>query len=363
MSAMMSAPESSVNRNVLINWYLRDRVCHEVCEFYPRKATSGLWAIGDDSVPESVVVDETLSNQLRSLHPQKAFKLAQTVANIIGTAVLVIDDGRELAAPPKGALSLSMLLPEGFASLIPPTDSEVYVMSDNTPVHKSRVLVFYGVENPFDTRGYGASKLHPFLGQYEPYLKAVKRLGKELSDRSIFTIKKTGLEKQLKTTDGISILKKLFLTLRKGLDSLGMLSIDKDTMEADWKERTFAGVDIAFTELRRMVVAASDITEFELFGIYDRSGLGEKGGNDRIIAATKATELQAEWEGNGNLGKLKGAIAPNSNLKVLLDSTLKLNPLELADANLKNAQAELARSQARQIDSGVSALIPSGSDK
>mgnify|MGYP002776997005 CR=1 FL=1 len=335
------------NRQALITIYLKSRMCQEVCGLYPRKATSGRWTIADLSNPDEPITIADSSQVLRSIYAQKSFRIAATVANIIGSAVLMIDDGFESARPATTPIALHLMLPEQLKSGIP--KDGFYMSPDEKQLfHESRVLIFYGVENPFHQYGWGSSRLAGFLEAYDDYRKATKRMGKELCDRSVFTLKKSNLERQLAIEEQQTILKKFFVTLRKGLDTLGIVAIDKDTMEAEWKERTFTDVDVPLSELRRVVIAESDIPEMELFGSQDKSGLQEKGLADRLIVATKAIELQVDWE--ENLMKLKGAIDPNPNTEIVLGNPLLMSPLEEAEIDLKKAQAERARADGERSE-------------
>jgi hypothetical protein len=343
LSAIAAKLQPTVaNRQVLITIYLRSQICREVCGLYPRKATSGKWSIADISNPDEPISIADSSQVLRSVYAQKSFRIAQTVANIIGSSVLMIDDGFESSRPATKPIALHLMLPEQLKSGTP--EDGFFMSPDEKQIfHESRVLIFHGIENPFHQYGWGSSRLAGFLEAYDDYRKATKRMGKELCDRSVFTLKKKDLERQLAIEEQQSILKKFFITLRKGLDTLGIVAIDKDTMEAEWKERSFTDVDVPLSELRRVVIAESDIPEMELFGSQDKSGLSEKGSADRLIVATKAIELQSDWE--MNLDKLKRAIEPNPNAEIILGNPLLMSPLEEADIDLKKAQAEKARAE------------------
>lgn len=341
-----SSVTNGVNRKHLVDRYIGSQICREVCALYPTKAAGGRWQISDISDPEKPIANVEATDYMRSLFVQRHFKLAAIVANIIGSCILIIDDGLESALPATTPIALHMMLPEQLKSGIP--EGDFYLSADESIVfHKSRVLIFHGIENPFHLKGWGNSRLAGFLEYYDRYEKAVKNIGRELADRSIFTISVTGLKRETAIKDQRSILSQFFSTLRKGINSMGLLLLDRETMEGDWKERTFSDVDIPFAELRRHVIANSDIPEMELFGVQDQNGLAEKGLADRLIVATKATELQAEWE--PNLIKIKNAIDPNPRTEIVLDNPLQMSPLEEADIELKHAQAEKFRAESEKL--------------
>jgi hypothetical protein len=307
----------------------------------------------------------------------KAFERASAMANIYdrGAAIVLgVDDGKPWNEPVDEARikSVEVIFTQDGYKVFPIhsglwTEPEFYQLSIDaaastatnkqlaaakkkligtglSQIHRSRVLWFPGVWCPIDVeqRFNGSpSRVSMFWRAYSRYEMGLSLAVNLMARISVVNYQRKGLLDLLAQTDAqaeAKLLREMQL-VQQSMNNMGIIFSDLEKHKVEIVSRSLAEVANLLGRLKQGAIAASGLTEVELFGETESGGgLSNDDLRDRIIRANLVnTEQESAWREPMELA-IKYLLISLTGGKEPLDweldfpSTLRLTPKEEIDA-------------------------------
>jgi phage-related protein (TIGR01555 family) len=207
-------------------------------------------------------------------------------------------------------------------------------------IHKDRFLWFPGIWCPPDVeqRFQGSpSRLAIFWRKYCRYEMGLGLAVNLMSRMSIINYQRKGLSTLLNSTDQGSEAKLLreMQLVQNAFHNLGLIMSDMDNHKVEIITRNFAELANLIDRFRQSAIAASDLTEMELFGMtLNGTGLSNDDMRDRMMRASRVKREQENYwlphfEKVAEYWLLANTkVGNNSDWEIEFASTLMLTPQE-----------------------------------
>ena len=282
----------------------------KICEAGPKEMTRKWLRVTSSSLDPDLLTDfgQYLRKKLRSA---KAFRKAQTWANLYGGAVIFmgINDGlapdqpvdvkriqgidylrvmdRYEISPWFDRTVNDYIDPElyqttGEQSLLLGANGQPLYTAGMT-IHKSRILRFDGIDIPYRLRsanfGWGLSKLQRVYADYWNFVNTLDNGAQIVAKFDIFNHSIKGLSKMVETGKSGSI-KAHMREVYDFLQQYGVLLTDGDVESAGFVNRNVQGLKEFIGPLQEVVTAASGMPFSILWGRIGRAGMGGSGQHD-----------------------------------------------------------------------------------
>lgn len=368
-----------LNQKQLEDITFRDPLAYRVATTMP-----GLMASGGIEVtglkPEALT---KFNKAIRRSRILKAFERASVMANIYdkGAAiVLAVDDGKLWNEPVDEAKikKVEVAFVQSGYKIMPLrlsgwTEAEYYQLSIDvtnettkqlaqtglTQVHRSRVLWFPGIWCPYDVeiRYNGSpSRVSMFWRAYSRYELGLSLAVNLMARISVVNFQRKGLLDMLAQSDKDAekrLLAEMEL-VQQSFNNMGVIFSDLEKHKVEIVTRSLSEVSNLLGRLKQGAIAASGLTEVELFGETEGGGgLSNDDLRDRIIRANLVqTEQESYWREPMETFVRYQLIAQEKkepeDWEVQFPSTLRLTPTEEMQAL---AQISTVGTQAFQMNS------------
>ena len=278
-------------------------------------------------------------------------------ANIRSVEDLLIFD-RSLVQPDYNSMYRTagdMFTKRGRSKFGKPEFYDVYSQYRHFRVHESRCLVFRGGRMPERT----SNMIYRFWGVPE-YARIEKKL-QEAVTSATFSVrllerctqavyKMKGLADKMDTDEGAEMVRKRALDLNLVLSSAGMMFIDSEGEDFEFKNSTLSGINEIIDSTCNMLSAVTNIPQTVLFG-RSPAGMNATGESDQenyysFIERIQKTQIKSEFL------KLVDIILASALNRGLIDEIpdykLKFNPLKVVSEQ-EQAQIDQQRATTQQI--------------
>jgi len=369
-----------------------DPICRRVCSSIPKQMARGGVSVTVDIPPNderSTEVGEAITAITKVIRSSKLLtyltraSIHSSIYNHGCGVVLDVDDGQEHNMPvdfakiksvsclyemggqqlrpiysPIGAITgFNFFLPDPqlAASVLPPEvkkATETVRKEHLDYIHPSRVLWIEGDWTPrelIQLHQGSIGKLQSFWPHYARYSAALQASSNVLHKSDVLNVAVKGLysKKESMNAEGLNAFRRMGEAFNRMLTNLGIVFSDMDSMKVDTIKRSTAGYPQLITEFKRAMIAASGLTEYDLFGLTTvGGGLSGVDLRDRMAKAEAVADQQEqEWREPieqflalilaAKDGPTKGK--PLEGWRVEFPSTLSLSPLE--QSQLRSTQA------------------------
>lgn len=302
--------DNILTRSQLDYLYTRFGLCRKVCDVIPTLMGDAWGEIVFEDEVDTTAIDE----QLEAL--RRVYVEGQIMANLYGgsTAIRYVE-GEDWSTPlmPRVGMPLTYtrifdrweIYPDStdFQIQLDPANPKAYQftllidgVNEVGTIDASRIVRFRGDKLPpfplIQNNYWDLSILQAFYQPFVDYQDAVDNASKALKSFSLPVFKKKNLleifGQEFSETSGV---KERLSSVFRELSSDKGVSLDSETEELDFLDRSFGGIDGVIESLKNNMVAVSGLTKPQLLSEHP-AGLNATGESERLAEAQKIQALQ-----------------------------------------------------------------------